>query len=59
LAIAVNVMRVTGTAILADYQPELAMGYYHSFSGWLVFLLGFGLLWLLAKGVFRLSGWRA
>jgi exosortase len=59
LAIAVNVMRVTGTAILADYQPELAMGYYHSFSGWLIFLLGFGLLWLLAKGVFRLSGWRA
>lgn len=53
LAIAVNVLRVTGTAILADYQPSLALGYYHSFSGWLIFLVGFGLLWLTAKIVFR------
>ena len=56
LAIAVNVLRVTGTAILADYNPDLALGYYHSFSGWLIFLIGFGLLWLLAKAVFRLGG---
>jgi len=49
LAIAVNVLRVTGTAILADYQTGFAMGFYHSFSGWLVFLLGFGLLALIGK----------
>jgi len=53
LAIAVNVVRVTGTALLADYRLELAMGFYHSFSGWLVFLLGFGTLWLLGKLLFR------
>jgi exosortase len=53
LAIAVNVLRVSGTAILADYKPEIALGYYHAFSGWLVFLLGFGILWLTAKAVFR------
>ena len=53
LAIGVNVLRVTGTAILADYKPEYAEGYYHSFSGWLVFVLGFGLLWILGKLVFR------
>jgi len=41
LAIAMNVLRVTGTALLADYRPELAMGYYHLFSGWMVFLFGF------------------
>lgn len=53
LAIAVNVVRVTGTAILADFRPELALGYYHSFSGWLIFVVGFGLLWLMAKILFR------
>ena len=41
LAIAVNVVRVTGTAILADYHLEFAMGFYHMLSGWLVFVLGF------------------
>lgn len=55
LAIGVNVLRVTGTAILADFRPELALGYYHSFSGWLVFVIGFGLLWLIAKPVFHLT----
>jgi len=56
LAILVNVCRVTGTAILADARPELAMDYYHAFSSWLVFLMGFGILWLATKLVFRLSG---
>jgi exosortase len=56
LAIMVNVCRVTGTAILADARPELALGYYHAFSSWLVFLIGFGLLWLATKLVFRFSG---
>lgn len=49
LAIAVNVFRVAGTAILADYHKELALGFYHSFSGWLVFIVGFGLLYLVAR----------
>jgi exosortase len=55
LAIAVNVLRVAGTAVLADYQPEYAMGFYHLLSGWLVFVLGFGLLWLLGKLIFRFT----
>ena len=53
LAIAVNVLRVTGTAILADYHLEFAEGFYHLFSGWVVFVLGFGILWVLAKLVSR------
>jgi exosortase len=55
LAIAVNVVRVAGTAVLADYQPDYAVGFYHLFSGWVVFVLGFGLLWLLGKLMFRLT----
>jgi exosortase len=49
LAIGVNILRVTGTAVLADYNQEFAMGFYHSFSGWLVFVAGFGLLYLFAR----------
>jgi exosortase len=47
LAIAVNVVRVTGTAILADSHQEIAEGFYHGFSGWLVFVVGFGAQYLV------------
>jgi exosortase len=56
LAIFVNVLRITGTAILADYRLEYALGFYHSFSGWLVFIVGFGGLWLMGKLIFRFTG---
>jgi exosortase len=46
ISIGVNALRVAGTAVIADYNEKYAMGFYHSFSGWLVFLLGFGLLYL-------------
>jgi exosortase len=49
LAIVVNVVRVTGTAVLADYNSEYALGFYHSFSGWLVFVAGFSVLYVLAR----------
>jgi exosortase len=49
LAIVVNILRVAGTALLADYNQEFAMGFYHSFSGWLVFVAGFGLLYVCAR----------
>jgi len=53
LAVAINVLRVAGTAVLADYKSEFALGFYHSFSGWLVFVLGFALLWLSGKALFH------
>jgi exosortase len=49
LAIGVNVLRVTGTAVLGDYKPEFALGFYHSFSGWLVFVVGILGLFLAAR----------
>jgi len=55
LSIAVNVVRVTGTAVIADYYQEFAMGFYHSFSGWLVFIGGFTILYGIAKGLDRLT----
>jgi len=51
LAIGVNVIRVAGTAILADFDREFALGFYHAFSGWLVFVVGLGLLYLTARAL--------
>jgi exosortase len=56
LAIAINVLRVTGTALLADYQPDFAMGFYHSFTGWIMFVVGFGGLWLVSTILLRRIG---
>lgn len=49
LAIAFNVLRVAGTAVLADYQPEYAEGFYHLFAGWFIFTAGFLTLYLFAR----------
>lgn len=54
LAVFVNVIRVAGTAILADINREFALGFYHAFAGWLVFVAGFGLLYLTARGLHTL-----
>jgi exosortase len=48
LAIFINIVRVAGTAMIADHNQEYALGFYHSFSGWLVFVAGFGCLYLFA-----------
>ncbi len=45
LAIATNALRVAGTGIAAHYwSPEAAQGFFHTFSGWLVFVTAFVLL---------------
>jgi exosortase len=49
LAIAVNIFRVAGTALIADYNQEFAEGFYHSFSGWLIFVAGFAALYCCAR----------
>lgn len=55
IAIMANALRVTGTGILAHYAgEEMAQGFYHTFSGWLVFVVAF--LALTLEGAF-LSGW--
>ena len=51
LAVLVNVVRVAGTAILADRNPAFALGLIHLFSGWLVFSAGLALLYLCAKAL--------
>ncbi len=54
IAIAVNALRVSGTGLIAEhYGVELAEGFYHSFAGWLVFVVAFAILigtnWVLNR----------
>ncbi|GAX62951.1 eight transmembrane protein EpsH [Candidatus Scalindua japonica] len=50
IAVLVNVLRITGTGILANiYGETVARGYVHDISGYLVFIFGFGALSLSFK----------
>lgn len=54
IAILTNALRVSGTGVLAHYYgPEVADGFFHSFSGWVIyiaaFLLLFGVAWVLDR----------
>lgn len=53
VAIGVNVLRIVVTALFARADPALAEGFFHSFSGWVVFLVGFGLMYFLATVLAR------
>lgn len=45
VALLLNVFRIALTGLIADYwDVKYAMGFFHNFSGWLVFLLAFGIL---------------
>lgn len=45
IALVTNAARVTLTGVLvAAISPQMAMGFYHAFSGLLIFVLAFGLL---------------
>lgn len=48
-AVFANVIRVAATAIVSDWQPALAMGFYHAFSGWLVFVVGSACVYGIAR----------
>jgi exosortase len=54
IAILTNALRVSGTGVLAHYYgTEVADGFFHSFSGWVIyiaaFLLLFGVGWILDR----------
>ena len=55
ITIGVNIVRVAASAILADYNAKFAMGFYHLFSGWLVFVCGAFLIFAIARLLGKLS----
>jgi exosortase len=54
IAIVANGIRVAGTGIAAHYYgAEAAEGFFHTFSGWIVFIAAFALLYLAATVIIR------
>jgi len=50
LAFFVNILRVVGTGVLANYYgSQVARGFLHEFSGIAVFLVGFFLFFLIHR----------
>ena len=48
IAVIANSLRIVGTGLLVQYwDPDKAEGFFHAFSGWLIFVVSLGLLFLL------------
>lgn len=57
IALVANAARVALTGVLVEtVDPRVALGFYHTFSGVVIFGLAFGLLALESLVLFRLSG---
>jgi exosortase/archaeosortase family protein len=47
IAIAANAVRIFGTGLCVQYwDPEKAMGFFHEFSGWVIFLVSLACLFI-------------
>jgi len=47
IAIVANASRVTLTGVLTEYMPELAEGFFHTVSGWVIFMVALAILVVL------------
>ena len=57
IAIAANAFRVTGTGVLTHYWGvEAAQGFYHTFEGWLIFVVAFALLLICGLLLSKIGG---
>jgi exosortase D (VPLPA-CTERM-specific) len=54
IAVFTNIIRIAGTGYIAKYWGnETAQGFFHGFSGWVVFFVGVGIFFILS-GILRL-----
>ncbi|MDP9038259.1 MAG: exosortase/archaeosortase family protein [Acidobacteriota bacterium] len=52
IAVAANVARIFGTGLCVQYwDPAKATGFFHEFSGWLMFLVSLSLLYVVHTGM--------
>lgn len=55
-AILVNMLRITTTGIIGESNPELTHGLAHDSLGWVLFVVGFGIVLLVHLALRRLDG---
>jgi exosortase D (VPLPA-CTERM-specific) len=56
VAVVANAARVAGTGLLASWVgPEAAEGFFHEFSGWIVFVVAFVLIFGLQRLIVRMA----
>ncbi len=50
IAVTANVARIVGTGLCVQYwDPEKALGFFHEFSGWVMFVISLGCLYLVHR----------
>ncbi|MGD0730468.1 MAG: exosortase A [Terracidiphilus sp.] len=48
IAIAANAVRILGTGLCVQYwDPDKALGFFHEFSGWVIFIVSLGCLYIV------------
>jgi exosortase len=56
IAVAANVVRIFGTGLCVQYwNPDKAVGFFHEFSGWLVFLVSLFCLYVVHRTICLVS----
>jgi exosortase len=59
IAIAANAVRILGTGLCVQYwDPDKAMGFFHEFSGWVIFLVSLAFLYLVHRAMSLFPGKR-
>jgi len=52
IAIAANAVRILGTGLCVQYwDPDMALGFFHEFSGWVIFLVSLACLYLVQRAM--------
>ncbi len=52
IAVAANALRIVGTGLCVQYwDPDKALGFFHEFSGWVIFLFSLAMLIAVQKGL--------
>jgi exosortase len=60
IAIVANALRILGTGLCVQYwNPEKALGFFHEFSGWLIFIVSLFCLFLVHRLMELPVRWRA
>lgn len=60
VAVLANGVRIMGTGLLGQYwDPDKAQGFFHEFSGWVIFILAMGMMFLVHRMLILLTPRRA